>query len=38
MSRFLQSDGTPYGGSIESQSADQNFTDSAAFGTEWRGT
>mgnify|MGYP004454203473 CR=1 FL=1 len=29
MSRFLQSDGTPYGGSIESQSADQNFTNVA---------
>ena len=37
MSRFLQSNGTPYGGSIESQSADQNFSNSAAFGTKWQG-
>ena len=37
MSRFLQSNGTPYGGSIESQSADQDFSNSAAFGTKWQG-
>ena len=36
MSRFLQSNGTPYGGSIESQSADQGHTNSA-FGTKWEG-
>ena len=29
MSRFLQSNGTPFGGSIESQSADQGFTNVA---------
>tara|TARA_R110002020_G_scaffold388007_4_gene598741 strand:+ start:7192 stop:7698 length:507 start_codon:yes stop_codon:yes gene_type:complete len=37
MSRFLQPNGTPYGGSIESQSSDQNFSNSAAFGTKWKG-
>ena len=29
MSRFLQSNGTPFGGNIESQSADQGFTNVA---------
>ena len=29
MSRFLQSNGTPFGGSIESQSADQGFSNVA---------
>lgn len=36
MSKLLQGDGTPYGGSIESQSADQNFTNSAPV-TKWLG-
>ena len=29
MSKFLQSNGTPFGGSIESQSADQGFSNVA---------
>jgi|TARA_R100000781_G_scaffold114970_1_gene88183 hypothetical protein len=37
MSKLLQGNGTPYGGSIESQSADQGFTGTAAYGTKWKG-
>jgi hypothetical protein len=37
MSKLLQGNGTPFGGSIESQSADQGFTGTAAYGTKWKG-